>query len=85
MPFDVSVECWHLDWQVSSVAQIFNALSQAFSAVECLTVEHEIHIQSSEKHNYVNQIEWCNLLRWFSKVKTLCIKDGLVEELSHYL
>jgi hypothetical protein len=26
--FSLNVDCWHLDWQVSSVVQIFNALSQ---------------------------------------------------------
>jgi hypothetical protein len=34
--FRVAVDCWHLDWQVSSVAQISNALNQIFSAVEHL-------------------------------------------------
>jgi hypothetical protein len=55
---------WHLDWQVSSVAQFSNALSQVFSAVEHLTLKHEVHIQSSEleEHNDVD--------RSFSNVKT---------------
>jgi hypothetical protein len=39
---------WHLDRQVSSVAQVFNALSQMFSAVGHLTLGHEVHSQSSE-------------------------------------
>jgi hypothetical protein len=34
--FRVKVDCQHLDWQVSSVAQICNALGQVFSAVEHL-------------------------------------------------
>ena len=46
-PFLIWVDCWHLDWQVSSVAQISNALSQVFSAVEHLTLKHEVHSQSS--------------------------------------
>ena len=33
-----AVFCWHLDWQVSSVAQISNSLGQMFSAVEYLTL-----------------------------------------------
>ena len=84
-PFRVTVECRHLDWQVSSVAQISNALSQVFSAVEHLTLEHEIHSQSSEEHNDVDRIEWRSLLRSFSNVKTLRVEDGLVEELSRCL
>ena len=83
--FYVNIRCWHLDWQVSSVAQISNALSQVLSGVERLTLEHEIHSQSSKEHNHVDRIEWRNILRSFSNVKTLCVKDGLVEELSHCL
>ena len=83
--FSINVDCWHLDWQVSSVAQIFNALSQIFSAVEHLTLEHEAHSQSSEEHNEVDRSEWRKLLRSFSNVKTLDIGDGLVGELSRCL
>ena len=35
----MNVICWHLDWQVSSVAQIFDSLSQIFSTVEHLALE----------------------------------------------
>jgi hypothetical protein len=83
--FGVGVDCWHLDWQVSSVVQIFNALSQVFSAVEQLTLEHEVHSQSTEEHNDVDRIEWRSLLRSFSNVKTLRVEDGLVEALSRSL
>jgi hypothetical protein len=69
----------------SSVAQISNALCQVFSAVEHLTLEHEVHSQSSEEHNDVDRIEWHNLLRSFGNVKTLRVEDGLVEELSRRL
>jgi hypothetical protein len=78
----VTVYCWHLDWQVSSVAQICNALSQEFSAVEHLTLEHEVHSLSSEEHNDVDRIKWRNLLRSFSNVKIIYVGDGLVEKLS---
>jgi len=81
----VAVDCWHPDWQVSSVAQICNALSQVFSAVEHLSLEHQVHSQSSEEHNNVDRIEWRNLLRSFSNVKTLRVEDGLIEELSRCL
>jgi hypothetical protein len=80
--FSINVDCCHLDWQVSSVAQISNALSQIFSAVEHLTLVHEVHTQSSEEHNEVDRTEWHKLLRSFSNVKTLLIEDGLVRELS---
>ena len=83
--FAVMVDCWHLDWQVYSMAQISNALSQVFSAVEHLTLRHEVHSQSSEEHNDINRIEWRNLLRSFSNVKTLRVDDGLIEGLSRCL
>jgi hypothetical protein len=68
--FGVWVDCW---------------LSQVFSTVEHLTLGHELHSQSSEEHNDVGQVECRNLLRSFSNVKTILVKDGLVEELSHCL
>ena len=80
--FSINVKCCHLDWQVSSVAQIFNALSQTFSTVEHLSLGHEIHTHSSEEHNEVDRAEWRKLLGSFRNVKTLLIGDGLVEELS---
>jgi hypothetical protein len=84
-PFTLMVNCWHLDWQVSSAAQICNALSQVSSAVDHLTLEHKVHSQSSEEHNDVDRIEWRKLLRSFSNVKTLLVEDGLVGELSRCL
>ena len=79
----IEVYCWHLDWQVSSAAQIFNALSPKFSEVEHLTFEHEVHIWSSgEEHDEVDRTEWCKLLRSFNTVKTLSVDEGLVRELS---
>jgi hypothetical protein len=83
--FSINLDCWHLNWQVSSVAQIFNALSQIFSAVEHLTLAHDVHSRSSEEHNKVDRTEWRKLLRSFSNVKTLDIEDGLVSELSRCL
>jgi hypothetical protein len=81
--FSINVtHCWHLDWQLSSVAQISNSLSQMFSAVKHLTLEHDVHSMSFEKHN---RAEWRKLLRPFTNVKTLRIDNGLVEELSRCL
>ena len=81
----INVFCWHLDWQVSSMAQVFNSLSQVFSTVEHLTLVHYEHSLSSEEHNEVERTEWRRLLRPFSNVKTLRIENGIVEELSRCL
>ena len=83
--FIIYVFCWHLDWQVSSVAQIFNSLGHLFSVVEHLTFEHQVHSRSSEEHNEVDRTEWRKLLRPFRNVKTLRIDNGLVEQLSRCL
>jgi hypothetical protein len=83
--FHISVACWHLDWQVSSAAQISNSLSQMFSAVENLTLEHKVHSQSSEEHNMVDRTGWHKLLRSFRNVKTLRVDNGLIGELSRCL
>ena len=80
-----TVNCCHLDWQVSSAAQIFNALSPVFSAVEHLTFEYREHSRSSEEHNEIDPTEWHKLLSSFRNVKTLRIATGLVEELTHCL
>ena len=83
--FIINVTCQHLDWQVSSVAQISNSLCQALSAVEYLALVHEEHIRSSEEHNEVDRTEWRKLLRPFRNVKTLWIGNGLVEQLTRCL
>jgi hypothetical protein len=81
----INVFCWDIDWQVSSIAQIFNSLIQVFSSVEHLALKHVEHSRSSEEHNEVDRIEWRKLLGSFSNVKTLRIDKGLVGELSRCL
>ncbi|KAI0276395.1 hypothetical protein BGY98DRAFT_1187837 [Russula aff. rugulosa BPL654] len=81
----IIVDCRHLDWQVFSVAQIFNALSQIFFTVEHLTLSYSAHSQSSEEHNEADRAEWRILLRSFSNAKSIRIDDGLVKELSRCL
>ena len=81
----MNVHCLHFDWQVSSVAQIFNPLTQILSSVEHLTLQHRVQSLSSEEHNEVDRFEWRKLLRPFSSVKSLRVDNGLVKELSRSL
>ena len=81
----IDIGCWHLDWQVSSMAQILNPLSQLCSTVQCVSIEHETHSWSSEEHNEVDRAEWRKLLRPFNNVRLLYVYDGLVKELSRSL
>ena len=78
----INVHCWHLDWQLSSIAQISNSLGQIFSPVEHLALVHEVHGRSSEEHNEVDRTEWRNLFRPFRNVKTLRIDNELVRDIS---
>ena len=81
----IEVLCWHLDWQISSMAQICHSLSQILSGVEHLNFVHGEHSQSSEEHNEVDRTEWRKLLRPFSNVNSLYIDTGLVKDLSRCL
>ncbi len=81
----LDVDFSHLNWQVSSVAQIFNTLNQILSPVEHLTLEHKVQRQSSQEHNEVDRTEWHKLLRSFNNVRTLSVEDGLVKELARCL
>jgi hypothetical protein len=85
IPLLLAVRSWHLDWQVSSVAQIFNSISQVLSTVENLTLGQRVHSRSSEEHSEVDRSEWRKLLRSFSNVKTLRVGNGLVKEVSRSL
>jgi hypothetical protein len=78
----IAIDCWHLDWQMSSAAQISNSLGQMFFAVEHLTLEYRVHSRSSEEHDVVDRTEWRKFLKSFSNVKTLLVAKGLVKELS---
>jgi hypothetical protein len=84
-PFMVRVMCRHLDWQVSSAAQILTSLQPLLSAVERLTLSHQEHSQSSEWHNEVDRTQWRQLLRPFSNLNTLRVQDELVERVAHSL
>jgi len=81
----VNVYCEHLDWQVSSVAQIFNVLSPLFSDVVDITLDYREHTLSSEWHNEVDRAQWGELLRSYRNVKTLRVHNGLVRDLSRCL
>ena len=78
----LEVGCRHLDWQVSSAAQIFTALSPVFSAVVDLTLDYREHSLSSEWHNEADHAQWREFLGSFDNVKTLRVHNGLVKELS---
>ena len=70
-----------LDQQLFFVAQLFTALSPAFSSVKALTLDYRKHILSSE----ASPSQWRKLLMSFHNVETLRVHNGLVGDISHSL
>ena len=83
--FMMVVRCRHLDWQVATIAQLFNALSPVFTDVWHLTLDYYGHFLSSEWHNEVDRTQWHELLKSFRNIKNLVVDNGLVGELSRSL
>ena len=85
--FSMEICCIHLDWQVASAVQIYDALRSAFSAVEHITLHYDSRFTLSEDwQNAVDHTQWRELLRLFGNVKTLRVsKNGPVRQVSHSL
>jgi hypothetical protein len=83
--FEVRVLCDHLDWQVSSMAQIFNHLWPLLSGVIDLTLDYREHMLSSESHNEADPTQWHEFLGPLKNLKTLRVHKGLVEQLARSL
>jgi hypothetical protein len=85
--FRMDVGCDDLDWQVASVAEISDALSEAFSAVEHLTlqVRRDDLSPDTEGCYEVDCMAWRRLLSLFGNVKTLFVDSPLLAELSRCL
>jgi hypothetical protein len=81
-PFWVRISCGHLDWQVSSTAQILDTLQPVLSVVEQLTLIHYKHNRSSEWHNEVDRTQWRQLFRPFSNLKTVRVPNKLIGKLA---
>ena len=82
---NMHIFCEYPDWQVSSVAQIFTALSPVLSDVVDLTLGYSEHDSSSEWQHETDRTQWRDLLRSFPNVKTLLVYEGPTRELSRSL
>ena len=80
--FWVKIRCGHLDWQVSSAAQILDTLQPLLLVVETLILVHVEHNRSSEWHNEVDRTRWRELLRPFTNLKTLRVDHELIGKLA---
>jgi hypothetical protein len=82
---NIHIFCRNFDWQVSSVSQIFTALSPVFSDVVDLTLGYSEHVSTPEWQYETDRTQWRDLLRSFHNVKTLSVPQGLTRELSRSL
>jgi hypothetical protein len=83
--FDTNITCKHLDWQVSSIAQILNDLHPLLPSVADLILDYRQHTLSSEMHNEVDPTLWREILGSFRNVEILRVHKGLVGEVSRSL
>jgi hypothetical protein len=83
--FNTNIGCRHLDWQVSSIAQILNDLHPLLSSVADLILDYREHTLSSEMHNEVDPTLWREILGSFRNVEILRVHKGLVGEVSRSL
>jgi hypothetical protein len=74
-----------LGQQVAAAVQILGTLSPVLSVVKKLTLSYTTPHRSSERHNDIDRIQWREVLRPFSGVKTLHVKNELVGEISRSL
>jgi hypothetical protein len=83
--FKVFVGCTQTRQQISSVAQICNALETVLSAVEYLTFEFPRSFTSPESSLGIDPTSFREILRSFKNVKTIRVPTGLLGEVSNIL
>jgi hypothetical protein len=84
----VKISCSHLDSQVASAVQIINTLSPLLSVVEGLYLvytESRRPLPAVLPVDRIDRIQWREILRSFSGVRTLHVKEELVRVISQSL
>ncbi|KAH9971563.1 hypothetical protein BGW80DRAFT_445275 [Lactifluus volemus] len=79
-PSMLQIMCGLLDWQVASTVEFFGTLSPVLSLIEKVAFSYDEHHQSEWLDN-VDQRQWRELLRPFTNVKTIHMKDGLISKI----
>jgi hypothetical protein len=80
-PLMLQIMCKRLDWQVASAVQFFGTLSPVLSFVEHVAFSYDMRHHQSEWLNNVNRRQWRELVRPFTNVKIIHMKDGLVSKI----
>jgi hypothetical protein len=80
-PLMFQIRCGHLSRQVASAVQFFGTLSPVLFAVEQVAFSYNERYQDSEWFNNVNRNQWRELVRPFTNVKVIHIKDALTSKI----
>ncbi|KAH9979243.1 hypothetical protein BGW80DRAFT_1454915 [Lactifluus volemus] len=80
-PLMFQIRCGHLSRQVASAVQFFGTLSPVLFAVEQVAFSYNERYQDSQWFNNVNRNQWRELVRPFTNVKVIHMKDGLTSKI----
>ncbi|KAH9971596.1 hypothetical protein BGW80DRAFT_1253316 [Lactifluus volemus] len=77
--FSFQILSRRIDWQVSSVAQICNQLSEPFivSSIKKLYIFERSGMSPSTLEDEMDETQWLELFRPFTAVRTLCISHKI--------
>ena len=81
---DVRISCGELDWQVSSLAQVFTSYLPALSTTEDLYIYQNPYpsLQPEWQEDNIENSLWLELLRQFSAVKNLHLSKEFVPRIA---
>ncbi|KAH8980448.1 hypothetical protein EDB86DRAFT_2980203 [Lactarius hatsudake] len=79
-PVRILVSCRWLDLKVSRITQVFGQFSALLSNVDHLKLVAEL--DEADEFEDTNEVEWPDLLRQFSAMKTLCVSPDLAESVA---
>ncbi|KAH9956234.1 hypothetical protein BGW80DRAFT_1389067 [Lactifluus volemus] len=74
------ISCRGVDWQVSSLAQLCNQLSESFvmSSIEILTINEIRVVSPSTLEDVMDATQWLELFHPFTAIHTLRISQAMV-------
>ncbi|KAH8985259.1 hypothetical protein EDB86DRAFT_2959878 [Lactarius hatsudake] len=79
-PVRILVSCRWLDLKVSRITQVFGQFSALLSNVVHLKLVAEL--DEADEFEDTDEVEWPDLLRQFSAMKTLCVSPELAESVA---
>jgi hypothetical protein len=80
-PLMLQIRCGPLDCQVVSTAPFFGSLSPVLRFVEQVAFSYHERYPPSKWPNNADRSQWREILRPFANVKTIHVKDGLINQI----